>query len=212
LIKDRYNHGAILLKGAITLEMLPQRVLQVVALQGLRASRPALSTSAALRSVDVQISQEDKDKWYPKVGNRDIVGFGFNGNPNYLDHEAYPCPAVRFRENTDDVLALREKEKGDWKSLSLEDKKALYRASFCKTFAEMKAPTGNWKKIISIVLFGFSLTGWTMIFMRTQVYPPKPHTITREWMEANLEMMVKQGQGPITGAASMFDYEKKDWK
>ena len=57
-------------------------------------------------------------------GNRDIVGYGWNGNPVYGDREEYPFPAIRFKENTPDVLALREKEKGDWKALSKEDKKA----------------------------------------------------------------------------------------
>ena len=58
------------------------------------------------------------------AGNRDIVGFGFNGLPNYEDKCEYPAPAVRFKENTADVVALREKEKGDWKALSIDEKKA----------------------------------------------------------------------------------------
>lgn len=41
-----------------------------------------------------------------------------------MDRPEYPAPAIRFKENTADVMALREKEKGDWKNLSLEDKKA----------------------------------------------------------------------------------------
>lgn len=31
---------------------------------------------------------------------------------------------VRFRENTPDIAALHDKEKGDWKKLTLEEKKA----------------------------------------------------------------------------------------
>ena len=60
--------------------------------------------------------------WF--AGNRDVVGWGFNGTASYVDREEYPMPAVRFKENTPDVMALREKEKGDWKSLTLEEKKA----------------------------------------------------------------------------------------
>ena len=56
-------------------------------------------------------------------GNRDIVGYGFNGNPVYMDRVEFPAPAIRFKENTSDVLALREKEMGDWNSLSLDEKK-----------------------------------------------------------------------------------------
>jgi cytochrome c oxidase subunit 4 len=58
------------------------------------------------------------------AGNRDIVGYGWNGIPTYIDRPEFPCPAVRFRENTPEVLALREKEKGDWNKLTVEEKKA----------------------------------------------------------------------------------------
>ena len=57
------------------------------------------------------------------AGNRDIVGYGFNGNPTYIDREEWPAPAVRFKENTTEVEALRVKEKGDWKLLTLDEKK-----------------------------------------------------------------------------------------
>ena len=57
-------------------------------------------------------------------GNRDVVGFGVNGDPIYEDLPEYPCPAVRFRENSSEIMALREKEKGDWHKLTLEEKKA----------------------------------------------------------------------------------------
>ena len=57
-------------------------------------------------------------------GNRDIVGYGVNGAPIYADLPEFPCPAVRFRENSSAIMALREKEKGDWHNLTLDEKKA----------------------------------------------------------------------------------------
>lgn len=39
-----------------------------------------------------------------KIGNRDVVGFGWNGEPIYQDRVDYPMPAIRFKENTPDVL------------------------------------------------------------------------------------------------------------
>lgn len=39
-----------------------------------------------------------------KIGNRDVVGYGWNGEPCYQDRVDYPMPAIRFRENTSDVL------------------------------------------------------------------------------------------------------------
>lgn len=34
-----------------------------------------------------------------------------------------PYPAIRFREETDEIKKLREKEKGDWSKLTLDEKK-----------------------------------------------------------------------------------------
>ena len=61
--------------------------------------------------------------------------------------------------------ALREKEKNDWKNLTLDEKKKLYRASFCQTFAEMEAPTGEWKSVVGISLLGVSFALWIYIWM-----------------------------------------------
>lgn len=59
-----------------------------------------------------------------RIGNRDVVGFGVNGSYIYVDRPDYPMPAIRFRENTSETDALRQKEKGDWKKLTLDEKKA----------------------------------------------------------------------------------------
>ena len=32
-------------------------------------------------------------------GNRMVIGYGFNGEPNYIDRVDYPIPAVRFKED-----------------------------------------------------------------------------------------------------------------
>jgi cytochrome c oxidase subunit 4 len=168
---------------------------------------------ARLSSTDVaQLSQALKDQHYPKLGNRDIVGYGWNGYPSYMDRPEFPCPAVRFRENSKEVLALRAKEKGDWKSLSLDDKKSLYRASFRQTFSEMHAPSGEWKVILGFVLIAVSVTGLTFTLVKHYVLPPMPETITREWQEAQVERMIKQRQGPVDGISSRWDFEKNDWK
>lgn len=123
------------------------------------------------------------------IGKREVVGFGMNGQPNYLDRVDFPMPAIRYKEVTPEiqviveharseafcvwlttlsnsVQVLREKEKGDWRKLTIEEKKALYRASFCQTFAEIKAPTGEWKAILGYSLIGVSLACWIFIWMK----------------------------------------------
>lgn len=66
------------------------------------------------------------------LGDRQIVGYGMNGQPMYFDRADFPLPGVRFRVDTPDIKALREKEKGDWKKLSVAEKKALYRYFYKK--------------------------------------------------------------------------------
>ena len=39
-----------------------------------------------------------------------------------------------------------------------------------------------------------------------------PHTISDEWRQAQLELMIAQNQGPVEGVSSKWDYEKGQWK
>ncbi|CAH1117225.1 unnamed protein product [Phaedon cochleariae] len=146
------------------------------------------------------------------IGKREIVGYGFNGEPNYVDRTDFPLPAIRWREPTPDISALREKEKGDWNNLSLEEKKALYRASFCQTFAEFKAPTGEWKSVIGLSLVFMSGAFWLFYFMKAFVYSPLPITFDKEHREAQLRRMIDLQVNPVQGISSKWDYEKDDWK
>merc|ERR1712107_191103 len=75
-------------------------------------------------------------------------GYGANGEVTYIDSVMAPFPAIRFKEDKGEIAALRTKEQGDWKKLTVEEKKALYRASFCQTLAEVEAPTGEGKSIL----------------------------------------------------------------
>lgn len=64
------------------------------------------------------------------------------------------------------MQALREKEKGDWKKLSIEEKKALYRASFRQTFSEFQAPSGAWKGYVGVTLMLVSFSIWMLIILK----------------------------------------------
>ena len=61
---------------------------------------------------------------HPRVGKREVVGFGSNGQPQYFDSGSMPLPSVRWGEDTAEVAKLREKARGDWGALSVEEKKA----------------------------------------------------------------------------------------
>merc|ERR1712107_606768 len=64
-------------------------------------------------------------------------GYGASGEVTYIDSVMAPFPAIRFKEDKGEIAALRTKEQGYWKKLTVEEKKALYRASFCQTLAEV---------------------------------------------------------------------------
>jgi cytochrome c oxidase subunit 4 len=53
---------------------------------------------------------------------------------------------------------------GDWKKITPHEKKVLYRASYCQTFAEMNAPTGEWKMITGMILFALGISMWMVIW------------------------------------------------
>jgi len=148
-----------------------------------------------------------------EIGTREVVGYGMNGEETYLDHWAYPFPAIRFKEDTPDILKLKEKEKGDWKKLTLHEKKELYRSSFCQTLVEVKAPTGEWKAILGISLIAISIAIWGFVWVTTYAYDELPITMTDEGhLRALIQKMIDMRVGAVDGFASNYDYEKMQWK
>ncbi|CAG9860169.1 unnamed protein product [Phyllotreta striolata] len=171
-------------------------------------------TSRALRHIPKRSYQVAPMSSYVRtlIGKREIVGYGFNGEPNYVDRSDFPLPAIRWKEPNADILALREKEKGDWNKLSIEEKKALYRASFCQTFAEFNAPDGEWKSVMGLSLLIISSAFWFFYFLKTFVYPPLPDSFNKENREAQFRRMLDLHVNPVQGVSSKWDYEKDDWK
>nr|AER27812.1 cytochrome c oxidase polypeptide IV [Antheraea yamamai] len=147
-----------------------------------------------------------------KIGDREWVGYGLNGQPNYVDRADFPMPAIRFRADTPDIKAIREKEKGDWRKLTLEEKKALYRASFCQTYAEFQAPTGEWKGVLGWGLLIASFSVWIFMGMKMFVYSPLPITFDEEHQKAQLKRMLDLKVNPVDGLSSKWDYENNRWK
>ncbi|XP_002051184.2 cytochrome c oxidase subunit 4 isoform 1, mitochondrial [Drosophila virilis] len=147
-----------------------------------------------------------------KIGKREIVGFGWNGTACYADRVDYPMPAVRFREPNNEINALRTKEQGDWKKLSPQEIKALYRASFCQTIAEVQASTGEWKMHLGVGLIFTAAAIWIAVLMNLFVYDELPITFDEEHQKAQLKRMIDLEINPVTGLTSKWDYENNKWK
>ncbi|XP_039961473.1 cytochrome c oxidase subunit 4 isoform 1, mitochondrial-like [Bactrocera tryoni] len=156
--------------------------------------------------------QTHSDQVMERIGKREIVGYGWNGSPCYHDRLDYPMPAVRFREPDPEICALREKETGDWRKLSIDEKKQLYRYSFRKTFAEMKAPTSDWKFSLGAALIAVSIGIWLSQSYAHGIYPEYPETFDEKRRSAQLKRMIALEVNPVTGLASKWDYEKDRWK
>ena len=147
------------------------------------------------------------------IGKREVVGYGNTGEPNYIDHVNYPFPAIRFREDDAAIAKLREKEKGDWKKLTLPEKKDLYRASFCSTFAEMTAPTSDMRGAFGIALV--IIAGSICVSMLTKVFvsaPELPVSFEDEYRAGMAKRFIDQEANPVQGYGAQWDYEKGTWK
>lgn len=46
-----------------------------------------------------------------QIGTRDIVGFGWNGFPTYVDRSDFPLPAIRWREETPEIIVMIQNAK-----------------------------------------------------------------------------------------------------
>ncbi|KAG8567277.1 hypothetical protein GDO81_013557 [Engystomops pustulosus] len=133
--------------------------------------------------------------------------------PAYFDHRTLPLPDIPFHDSlSSQETALKEKEKGPWKQLSLEDKIALYHIKFNLTYAELNKPSNEWKTVFGAIFFFFGITGLIVWWQRLHVFPELPHTLKEEWIEKQIQRMLDMRVGPIEGFSSNWDYEKNEWK
>lgn len=71
-------------------------------LSHLNIIRPAKALPLIQRRTVVGYSDKntfkDEDEWIRKrIGNREIVGFGTNGEPEYVDRVDFPFPSLRWK-------------------------------------------------------------------------------------------------------------------
>lgn len=202
--------GSLSARKVMCMHMVARRQL-------LKLVQRNLSSSTCLRyGGDVHVPGGGEFQPFPvqtEIGKREVVGFGVNGTESYVDTAQAPFPAIRFKEESPEIAKIIAKEKGDWKKLTLEEKKALYRHSFCQTFAELHEPTGAWKKILGMTLATISLAIWAMVWMKMFVYDLQPKTITdEEHVKGVIRKMIDMRVNPIQGMTSKYDYEKNEWK
>ncbi|KAE8752627.1 hypothetical protein FOCC_FOCC000749 [Frankliniella occidentalis] len=176
----------------------------------LRTKLPQLAQTMARQMSSHDIFYHDQREL---CGNREIVGHGKSGKYTYYDGHDLPFPAIRFRPDDAASKALREKEKGDWKNLTLEEKKTLYRHSFCQTFVEMDAPDPEWKAVLGYTLIGVAVA-WGMYLTTASIMPEHPY---REFFDAHETRVASEQRKLDRGTYkdkdfTGWDYENRKWK
>ncbi|XP_076024067.1 cytochrome c oxidase subunit 4 isoform 2, mitochondrial [Genypterus blacodes] len=133
--------------------------------------------------------------------------------PMYWDRLDTPLPDRRYKEVlTDADKTLKQKEKGPWSQLSKEEKIALYRLTFHRTYPEMKQTTQEWKTVMGCIFIFLGITGLVVCWQSVYVYPPRPRTFEDDWKAKQLKRMLDMRVNPVEGLSSKWDYEKGQWK
>ncbi|XP_072569421.1 cytochrome c oxidase subunit 4I1-like [Paramormyrops kingsleyae] len=133
--------------------------------------------------------------------------------PQYNSRLDTPLPDVPFvRSPSPEQRKLKEKEKGPWTNLSMEEKLALYRMTHELTYAEMRKGSDEWKTVLGGVFFFLGFTGLLVWWQRVYVMGDVPHTLSDEWVEKQTKRMLDMRINPVQGFATHWDYERKQWK
>lgn len=72
-------------------------------LQFLQYKMAARFLSTLVRSGRQQMQARSYYTVNKKHGDREVVGYGYNGEPNYSDMCDFPMPAIRYKEVTPDI-------------------------------------------------------------------------------------------------------------
>lgn len=106
-----------------------------------------------------------------------------------------------LQEQADLWMALRDRMKGDWNDLTIQEKKAAYWIAFGPHGPRAVEPPGSRAEVAWLVAKGFAVS--LVLFAIIRYFAkPEPHTMTREYQEATNEMLKRQKADPITGISS----------
>ncbi|KAJ2784116.1 cytochrome c oxidase [Coemansia javaensis] len=100
-----------------------------------------------------------------------------------------------------ELARLGEIMKADWHKVSIEDKRAVFYATYgphSRRRPRMQ-PGDNWKVlggVVATVAVAFAIS----TAMRSSI--PKPRTMTKEWQEASNKYAKEHNMNPISGISS----------
>ncbi|XP_015918769.1 uncharacterized protein [Parasteatoda tepidariorum] len=107
----------------------------------------------------------------PKTKWRTITSLSFNSG--FVDETYSEVKKCDNATRPLDLYALKQKEKEDWRNLSLQEKQALYHMSFSQPLCLAEQPSDEWKLILAgtftaMGLMTLGLYMWLSRFERTE--------------------------------------------
>ncbi|KAH7366712.1 cytochrome c oxidase polypeptide V [Plectosphaerella cucumerina] len=111
--------------------------------------------------------------------------------------------SMPLQEQAELWMSLRDRMKGPWNELTLQEKKAAYWIAFGPHGPRAQAPPGEGSRVFfgTAIAVGASLA----LFGTTRLFAGSPPpTMNKEWQEAANEKLVEQRSDPLTGISSDF--------
>ncbi|KJZ78861.1 Cytochrome c oxidase polypeptide 5 [Hirsutella minnesotensis 3608] len=106
-----------------------------------------------------------------------------------------------LQEQADLWMALRDRMKGNWKELTVQEQKAAYWIAFGPHGPRAVDPPGTNARIAWGVAMGIGASVAIFAIIRSFA-KPAPHTMSQEYQEMANEMLKQQKADPITGLSS----------
>ncbi|KAL0089781.1 cytochrome c oxidase subunit 4 COX4 [Phycomyces blakesleeanus] len=97
---------------------------------------------------------------------------------------------------------LEEAQKADWKSLSVDDKKAAFYIAFGAHGPREPLTTPNHGLKVLGGVIGVLVASGALFYAMRLGGGENPPTMTKEWQEATNEYLKSQNSNPITGISS----------
>ncbi|KAK1761303.1 cytochrome c oxidase polypeptide 5, mitochondrial [Echria macrotheca] len=106
-----------------------------------------------------------------------------------------------LQEQAELWMALRDRMKGSWTELTIQEKKAAYWIAFGPHGPRALPPPGEGKKVAAYTFIGLAASFVIFATIRAFAGPP-PASMTKEWQEASNEYLKGQNSDPLTGISS----------
>lgn len=151
--------------------------------------------------------------WYrQKIGNREVVGPSASGQEVYYDRIDVICPPIKWKPPSELMSKLQAMEKGDWRKMSIADKKQLYRLNFCQTLKEVEAPSYTFRRVLGATLLALCPPILAFVALKLTVFPPPIEAYSDQAKKQLVRFMIDSRAEPMDGISTKWDYEKNQWK